>query len=274
MNLQTAADRLGVHYQTAYRWVRDGTLRAVKFGTSYEIDEADVSRLIIQRAQPTAPPDVVRVRDWSASSDRLRSCLLRGDELAARQIVEQYDERGVGAIELVQRLIGPAMRSIGEAWQIGSVTIAQEHRATAICERMLARISHHPRGRPRGTAVVTTAPGDDHEIVSSMAALALRADHWRVHHLGTAVPEPDLLALCRDVDADIVVVSAAMTASPAVLSMQRVLAATGCPLIVGGPGQTLDDLVTQARAIASASASGEGALRFTGAGREDGLRGG
>jgi excisionase family DNA binding protein len=35
VDLQTAAARLGVHYQTAYRWVRDGSLPAMKRGTTY-----------------------------------------------------------------------------------------------------------------------------------------------------------------------------------------------------------------------------------------------
>ena len=37
VNLKTAALRLGVHYQTAYRWVRSGQLVAVKVGAGYEI---------------------------------------------------------------------------------------------------------------------------------------------------------------------------------------------------------------------------------------------
>jgi excisionase family DNA binding protein len=40
MNLKTAARRLGVHYQTAYRYVRTGELVAVKVGGSYKISEA------------------------------------------------------------------------------------------------------------------------------------------------------------------------------------------------------------------------------------------
>ena len=49
MNLKTAALRLGVHYQTAYRWVRSGQLVAVKVGSGYEVSEAAVARLQAQR---------------------------------------------------------------------------------------------------------------------------------------------------------------------------------------------------------------------------------
>jgi excisionase family DNA binding protein len=50
VNLKTAAQRLGVHYQTAYRWVRSGQLVAVKVGAGYEVSDAAIARLQAQRA--------------------------------------------------------------------------------------------------------------------------------------------------------------------------------------------------------------------------------
>ena len=49
VNLKTAARRLGVHYQTAYRWVRSGQLVAVKVGAGYEISDAALARFEAQR---------------------------------------------------------------------------------------------------------------------------------------------------------------------------------------------------------------------------------
>ena len=45
MNLKAAAQRLGVHYQTAYKWVRSGELIAVRVGSRYEVSEAAIDRL-------------------------------------------------------------------------------------------------------------------------------------------------------------------------------------------------------------------------------------
>jgi excisionase family DNA binding protein len=59
MNLKTAALRLGVHYQTAYRWVRSGQLVAVKVGAGYEISDAAVARLQAQRAATERVPERV-----------------------------------------------------------------------------------------------------------------------------------------------------------------------------------------------------------------------
>ena len=44
MNLDVAAEVLGVHYQTAYKWVRSGDLSAVKTGTRYTVSEAAITR--------------------------------------------------------------------------------------------------------------------------------------------------------------------------------------------------------------------------------------
>ena len=45
MQLREAAKVLGVHYQTAYAWVRQGVLPARKTGRGYEVSESDVSAL-------------------------------------------------------------------------------------------------------------------------------------------------------------------------------------------------------------------------------------
>ncbi|MDQ1385970.1 MAG: hypothetical protein QOG65_3349 [Actinomycetota bacterium] len=57
MNLKTAALRLGVHYQTAYRWVRSGQLVAVKVGSGYEVSDAAVARLQAQRTAMERTPE-------------------------------------------------------------------------------------------------------------------------------------------------------------------------------------------------------------------------
>ena len=49
MNLKEAAARLGVHYQTAYRWVRSGELAAVRVGARYEVSDAAIHQFVATR---------------------------------------------------------------------------------------------------------------------------------------------------------------------------------------------------------------------------------
>ena len=80
VNLKTAARRLGVHYQTAYRWVRSGQLVAVKVGSGYEISEAALDRFETQRAaieRTFVPAMDARVREeqyrsWKRAVERAR----------------------------------------------------------------------------------------------------------------------------------------------------------------------------------------------------------
>jgi excisionase family DNA binding protein len=65
MNLKEAARRLGVHYQTAYRWVRSGELVAVRVGSRYEVSEAAIERLRARRRALGSPrlDDAMPVRE-------------------------------------------------------------------------------------------------------------------------------------------------------------------------------------------------------------------
>src|SRR6201990_1106051 len=89
MQLRDAAEMLGVHYQTAYAWVRQGVLPARKTGRGYEVSEGDVSALAARRASGTAPRAQIRVRDWMAQADRLHAAIMSGDETTARHVFDR-----------------------------------------------------------------------------------------------------------------------------------------------------------------------------------------
>ena len=59
MNLKEAARAIGVHYQTAYKWVRSGELPAVRIGTRYEVAPAAVDQFLANRRSMVHTADVV-----------------------------------------------------------------------------------------------------------------------------------------------------------------------------------------------------------------------
>ncbi len=64
VNLKEAARTIGVHYQTAYKWVRSGDLAAVRIGSRYEVSPAAIDQLLANRRtlidQADVVPDEVR----------------------------------------------------------------------------------------------------------------------------------------------------------------------------------------------------------------------
>lgn len=106
VNLKTAARRLGVHYQTAYRWVRSGQLVAVKVGAGYEISDAALERFQAQRAALERVPEEVQPPVPSTPEDR-RAALDLLDDMCEQVTT---DERAV-----LQRAVTVAASALGDA---------------------------------------------------------------------------------------------------------------------------------------------------------------
>jgi excisionase family DNA binding protein len=249
VDLSTAAEQLSVHYQTAYRWVRSGALVGVKIGSVYEVSEEEVVRVKRLRSTPVQPPRTVLVRHWSRQVERLESLLVLGDEVGCRRLVERLANGGVATVDLCDLLLAPALSNITSQERRGTISVAVERRATSIAERLIARLTVHPMGRPRGPVVVIAPAGEANRIPTAMAAITLRADRWRVHDLGPGVPLPDTEALCQEVGAHLVVICVGERSQlENAECLQAKLEASGLSVLVARPGKTFRELVKAARA--------------------------
>lgn len=260
LDLATAAAELAVHYRTAYRWVRDGSLPARVAKGAYRIDRAALEAFVEhrrrsagQRARRTAPTPAQR----ADQRDRFRDALLVGDEQLARSLARRALST-MSVTELLDQIVAPSMHDVGLQWQQGTLTIWTEHRATAIVGRILGDVAPRPRGRRRGRAVVASVAGDRHALATEMAVAALREDHWRVHHLGSDVPGDEIVDFCRSETVDIAVLTVTVSIdSSSLMSVQERLAGLGVRAIVGGPGRTLSELqILAGRRRSSATAIG------------------
>jgi MerR family transcriptional regulator, light-induced transcriptional regulator len=152
--------------------------------------------------------------------------------------------------DLCSRIIAPALRRVGDDWASGEVTIAAEHRASAICERLIAARTHQPQGRPRGIAVVATPPGERHGLPALMATACLREDRWLVHHLAADLPTAEVTALVKETGASLVVLSSATTEAVQEAGQETdeiTRSAAGVRVLAGRPGDSLGQLRELAR---------------------------
>jgi MerR family transcriptional regulator, light-induced transcriptional regulator len=176
-----------------------------------------------------------------------------GDETLARHDFGRLAS-GVPLIDLCERVITPALRRVGDQWAAGELTIAAEHRASAICERLIAPGLHQPAGRPRGIAVAATPPGERHGLPALMAVACLREDRWLVHHLAADLPVAEVIGLALDTGADLVVLSSAtaQTARAARRAAREIgFSAPRLRVLAGRPGDSLSLLRELARGAAA-----------------------
>lgn len=247
IDLHTAAEELGVHYQTAYQWVRSGRLPAHRVGRRYEIRREAIAALAAERSAPTPPPPARPRAGFAEAGPKFHEALTAGDERRAGRTVRRYLDSGTSLTTVIEGLIAPSLRVIGDDWVAGRTSIAVEHRASAIAHRLIAEHMPSRRGRPRGVALVGTPAGDHHDLIATMATAALREHGWRVQHLGANLPADEFLGFVREHPVDLVVLSAGTRAGrESAAATAELLTTAGTPCLVGQPGQTLTDLVEAA----------------------------
>jgi MerR family transcriptional regulator, light-induced transcriptional regulator len=209
LTLQEAADRLKVHYMTAYRWVRRGDLVAFKAGGRLRIRAADLDAFVTGRKVDAALPRQGQRTDWPTHLQRLHAHLRAGEGIEANAMVRKIVADGAPAADVYTRLLTPAMHLVGEDWAAGRLRVAEEHRATEIVSTIMKRhgAAFRRRGPRRGVAVTVTPPGEAHALAAAMVADFLRMGGYDVDHLGADVPLDDLADFLEAFPADVVCVS-------------------------------------------------------------------
>ena len=247
LSLQEVADELGVHYMTAYRYVRTGLLAGEKIGNGWQVTGEELERFRSGASAvdetdglPTTGPLARGSRRRAPWSERLEARLLAGDQRGAWAVIEGALAAGAGLAEIHDEVIAPAMRRIGDKWAIGELEISAEHRASGIVLRLLGRLGQRfaRRGRSRGAVAVGGPPGERHSMPVLMIADLLRADGWEVSDFGTDLPVEAFVEGVRGVP-DLAAVGVSVTSPECLAATAELLAALrvavpGVRLAVGG----------------------------------------
>jgi len=185
VGLREAAERLGVHYMTIYRYARTGRLPAERVGATWRVAIED-----LESFRPPVDHGSSARRSQPRRPSRLLDRMAAGDEPGSWSIVEEALTSGASAHEVYIDLLVPALRSIGERWENGQLSIAGEHRASAVATRIVGRLGpmFAKRGLSRGTIVLGAPEGDHHALPCAIVADLLRGRGFEVLDLGANTP--------------------------------------------------------------------------------------
>ena len=123
--------------------------------------------------------------------------VLAGSETAAERVVREAIEAGLPEAVISGEVVAPTMRAIGDLWERGLLTVADEHLATEISIRVLALQREAFRATSRRGAhrvVLAGIEGERHALGLSMAGSVLVHAGFDVRMLGPDLPMPDLAA--------------------------------------------------------------------------------
>lgn len=173
--------------------------------------------------------------------DEFDNALIRAlkveDVASAAEIVRAAIEGGRSAANVVDTVITPAQRHIGDLWEAGQITVSMEHRATSICEDMveLALGLSPPRQQVDARVLIVTSPGEWHRLGCSAIGGLLASAGARTLRPALPASPPQLIAVLHDVGPDAIVLSCSMPANLAqIASVAAVALEARVPVILGG----------------------------------------
>ncbi len=187
-----------------------------------------------------------RAGKWRSVVGELRrrylDALLIGVEEAAECVVREAIDAEMPEAVIGAEVIAPAMRTVGDLWEEGAITVADEHLATQISTRvlMLGREAFRAvERRPGAPVLLLGMPGEHHILGLQMAASMLLHAGYGVVMLGGDVPLSDLSAAVERHRPGVVGLTATMPGTGAQLraAIEAIRAHTpGIGVIAGGAG--------------------------------------
>lgn len=194
VTLHEAAEQLGVHYMTVYRYVRTGRLEARQTGGIWQVEQEHLDLVQVGRRKSPARSGAVTARP-----EALLGRLVAGDDNGAWRIVEDALTAGADPADIHRGWLIPAMTRMGELWARGEMTVADEHIASAVATRLVGRLHpmFRPPGRRAGRVVLGAVSGDHHLLPSLMFADLLTAAGADVCLLGANTPAESFLEMLR-----------------------------------------------------------------------------
>lgn len=150
------------------------------------------------------------VRGGPATPAFLEECIAAVKALDARAL-EGALKRGateLGAQGLLQRVVAPLARDVGELWREGSLTAAHEHFATAVIRVFLGQAAKPFAGADQAPVLLVATPaGQLHELGALLVGATAANLGWHVTYLGAGLPAAEIAGAARQSHAKAVALS-------------------------------------------------------------------
>lgn len=161
------------------------------------------------------------LEDASAAAGDQQAVAFDGQRARAQlaRAVETFDEPAVqatldellsaGTIDAVlSHVVVPFLRDVGDRWQRGELSVAQEHFATNVLRGRLLGLGRGWGGGSGRRALLACPSGERHDLGLICFGLALRARGWRIDLLGSDTPAESIVRAAHALDPALLAVSA------------------------------------------------------------------
>jgi DNA-binding transcriptional MerR regulator len=198
---------------------------------------AQAAHLILSRepVPGTASASATILED---AAGNLVASLDRLDEQAANTALDRLF--AAYTVETVLRVVLiPYLHRLGERWETGEISVAQEHFASNLLRgRLLGLAQGWGQGQGPG-AILACLPGEHHELGLLVFGVALRRRGWRITYLGTNSPIDAVADTARSLRPAVVVLLSINPDNFLDHAQQIEQLANQVPVVIAGPGATV-----------------------------------
>ena len=148
---------------------------------------AQAARLILNGGEPASGTVSASATVLDEEAANLAASLDRLEEQPANIALDRLFS--AYTVEMVLRdVVLPYLHRLGERWEAGEISVAQEHFASNLLRgRLLGLAQGWGQGQGPG-AILACLPGEQHELGLLVFGVALRRRGWRITYLGTDSP--------------------------------------------------------------------------------------
>lgn len=138
--------------------------------------------------------------------------LINGKESEATELLKDAFDNGLELKHIIEQIIIPLMERVGELWQDGEISVAQEHYISNVIESLIGYLSKSTNlKQDKNYSVLLMAPlSEDHVLPLKLASEYFKQKGWRVFYLGKSVPLKSLESILIRESIDVLVVSVTM----------------------------------------------------------------
>lgn len=148
--------------------------------------------------------------------EKMAQSIIDGDSDVSAELAQQAIAAGVDPLEAINQGFVIGVNTVGEAFSNGNAYLPElvmageaMKTAVAVLEPEMKRLGS--QRKMFGKVVLATVQGDIHEIGKSLVGTILAASGFEVFDLGVDVPTSRIIEKAKEVDADIVGLSALLT---------------------------------------------------------------
>ena len=146
--------------------------------------------------------------------DKIKQAVLAGEMEGIAELTKQALAQGIGAREILDQALTPAMDIVGEEYEKGDryvpemlISAETMKGAVAILKPLLVEAGVKARGK----VVIGTVEGDLHDIGKDLVAMMLEGAGFEVLNLGAEVTAEQFVKTAKEYEPDIIGMSALLT---------------------------------------------------------------